>query len=184
LDIAVLVNNVGMSYKYPDFFHTFATDSKTINDMVYCNVVSVTKMTAIVIPGMVERGKGGVIINNSSASGRIPTPLLTVYSSTKAFVDFFSRGLNIEYKSKGIIVQSICPYFVSTKLSAMRPSLIAPKPNQYVTSALNTVSSQSVTNGCLIHNIQVKNNNNNKNNDKKVKFLLFYSQKRDGCWRI
>ncbi len=39
---------------------------------------------------MVERG-GGVIVNNASASGRVPTPLLTLYSATKAYMDFFSR---------------------------------------------------------------------------------------------
>ena len=65
------------------------------------------------------------------------------------------RGLNAEYSSKGIIVQSLCPYFVSTKLSAMRSSLMAPKPNVYVNEALKTIGSQSVTNGCLIHNFQV-----------------------------
>ena len=65
--------------------------------------------------------------------------------------------MNIEYKSKGIIVQSLCPYFVSTKLSAMRSSLTAPMPNAYVNDALKTIGSQPVTNGCLIHNIQVEN---------------------------
>ena len=66
------------------------------------------------------------------------------------------RALNLEYSSRGIIVQSLSPYFVSTKLSAMRSSLMAPKPNEYVASALKTIGSQSETNGCLVHNIQVK----------------------------
>lgn len=111
-------------------------------------------MTAIVLPGMVSR-KGGVIINNASASGRVPTPLLTTYSASKAYVDFFSRALNVEYKSKGIVVQSLCPYFVATKLAGVRKSLIAPEPNTFAKAALNTVGTQSVSNGCLIHNIQV-----------------------------
>ena len=63
---------------------------KNLDDMINCNILSVTKMTAIVLPGMVQRN-GGVIINNASASGRIPVPLLTVYSATKSYVDFFSR---------------------------------------------------------------------------------------------
>lgn len=153
LDIGVLVNNVGMSYKHPEYFEVFGESNKNINDLIYCNVISLTKMTAIVLPNMVKK-RQGIIINNSSASGRLPTPLLTVYSATKAYVDFFSQALNLEYKSKGIIVQSLCPYFVSTKLSAMRSSLMAPKPNDYVSNALNTITTQSVTNGCLIHNIQ------------------------------
>ena len=61
----------------------------------------------------------------------------------------------MEYKSKGIIVQSLCPYFVSTKLSAMKSSLMAPKPNVYVNEALKTIGTQPITNGCLIHNFQV-----------------------------
>ncbi len=113
-------------------------------------------MTAIVLPGMVER-KRGIIVNNASASGRLPTPLLTVYSATKAYVDFFSRALSLEQKARGIIVQSLNPFYVSTKLSAMRSSLTAPKPNDYVRSALQTLGTQTETNGCLIHNLQVKN---------------------------
>jgi len=40
------------------------------------------QMTRIVLPQMLERKKGA-IINISSLSGAIPTPLLTVYSGTK-----------------------------------------------------------------------------------------------------
>lgn len=72
-------------------------------------------MTAICLPGMVKKRKG-IIINNASGSGRMPTPLLTVYSASKAYMDFFSRSLSGEYASKGIIIQSLCPYFVSTKV--------------------------------------------------------------------
>ena len=154
MDIGVLVNNVGVSYSYPEFFDVFAQNEKTVSDMINCNITSVTKMTAIVLPSMIEKRKG-VIINNASASGRIPAPLLTASSASKAYVDFFSRGLNTEYKSKGIIVQSLCPYFVSTKLSALRKNLMTPGPNEYVSSALATVGSQPVTNGCVVHNLQV-----------------------------
>lgn len=154
MDIGVLVNNVGVSYSHPEFFDAFAQNEKTVSDMINCNITSVTKMTAIVLPSMVEKRKG-VIINNASASGRIPAPLLTVYSASKAYVDFFSRGLNTEYKSKGIIVQSLCPYFVSTKLSALRKNFMTPGPSEYVSSALSTIGSQPVTNGCLVHNLQV-----------------------------
>jgi len=153
LDIALLFNNVGMSYKNPEFFVKWAENEKNVTDLINCNVVSLTKMSAIVLPGMVAR-KGGVIINNASASGRVPTPMLTTYSATKAYVDFFSRALNIEYKSKGIIVQSLCPYFVATKLAAVRKSLMAPTPSSFVSEAIKTIGTQQVTNGCMIHNIQ------------------------------
>lgn len=111
-------------------------------------------MTAICLPVMLRK-KRGIIINNASASGRLPTPLLTVYSASKAYMDFFSRSLSAEYATKGIIVQSLCPYFVSTKLSKTGRSLLSPKPAEYVSSALRTIGAQPVTNGCLVHNIQV-----------------------------
>lgn len=60
---------------------------------------------------MVER-KSGIVINISSLSGLMPTPLLSVYSASKAYVDVFSRGLHDEYKKSGITVQSVAPGYV------------------------------------------------------------------------
>ncbi len=61
-------------------------------------------MTKLVLHNMVER-KRGAIINIASASGVQPTPMLGLYSATKAFVDTFSHCLQTEYKNKNIIVQ-------------------------------------------------------------------------------
>ena len=39
---------------------------------------------------MEERG-GGIIINISSAAGCFPLPCVTLYSASKAYINFFSR---------------------------------------------------------------------------------------------
>ncbi|KAE8606274.1 hypothetical protein XENTR_v10010654 [Xenopus tropicalis] len=104
LEIGVLVNNVGVSYEHPEYFLEIPDLENTLDKMININITSVCQMTRLVLPGMLGRGRG-VILNISSASGMYPVPLLTVYSATKAFVDFFSRGLQAEYRSKGVTVQ-------------------------------------------------------------------------------
>ncbi|KAG7272377.1 hypothetical protein CRUP_000368 [Coryphaenoides rupestris] len=139
LEIGVLVNNVGVSYAYPEFFGSIPNLDSFINTLINVNITSVCQMTGLVLPGMVE-------------SSSITVWLLS--SLPQAFVDFFSQGLQAEYQSQGIIVQSVMPYFVATKLSKIRrATLDKPTPYRYVTAALSTVGLQSRTNGYLPHAI-------------------------------
>nr|KAF6342907.1 hydroxysteroid 17-beta dehydrogenase 12 [Pipistrellus kuhlii] len=148
-----IMNNVGVAYEYPEFFLDIPDLDNTIKKIITVNILSVCKMTRLVLPGMVERSKG-VILNISSASGMYPVPLLTIYSATKAFVDFFSQCIHEEYKSKGIFVQSVLPFFVATKLAKIRKtSLTIPSSEAYVKSALKTVGLTTRTNGYPIHSL-------------------------------
>ncbi|KAI8442097.1 hypothetical protein MSG28_005727 [Choristoneura fumiferana] len=140
LEIGTLVNNVGISYSYPEYF-------------LDANVASVTRMTGLALPGMVKRGKG-VIINIGSASSIIPSPLLTVYAASKAYVDKFTEGLDMEYRKKGIICQCVMPGFVCTTMSGIRRStFFAPTAEAFVKSAISLVGTVSRTTGYLPHAI-------------------------------
>uniref|UniRef100_A0A8C6RGR8 Very-long-chain 3-oxoacyl-CoA reductase n=1 Tax=Nannospalax galili TaxID=1026970 RepID=A0A8C6RGR8_NANGA len=148
LEIGILVNNVGMSYEYPEYFLEIPDLDNIIKKLLNTNILSVCKVSNFVTNLLSK----GVILNISSASGMLPVPLLTIYSATKAFVDFFSQCLHEEYKSKGIFVQSVLPYFVATKLAKIqKPTLDKPSAQMFVKSAIKTVGLQSRTTGYVIH---------------------------------
>lgn len=104
MHIGVLINNAGMSYDHPEYFHQL--DQSIVENMCALNNAALIKMTYTVLPGMVQRGRGA-IVNMSSGSATFfrAAPLLSLYAASKAFVDKFSAGLAEEYRSKGIDVQ-------------------------------------------------------------------------------
>ena len=109
-----------------------------IETMVNTNLLSTVEMTSLVLPYMLS-AKRGAIINISSAAGNLPSgsPLLALYSATKAAVDVFSRSLHYEVASQGVHVECQVPYFVTTKLSKIRhASLFNVTPKTYVRSSL------------------------------------------------
>jgi 17beta-estradiol 17-dehydrogenase / very-long-chain 3-oxoacyl-CoA reductase len=136
LDIGVLVNNVGVGYRYPQYFHELS--DQEVKDLLTMNIESTVWMTRTVLPGMLDR-KRGAIVNLSSGSALYTLPLLAEYSGAKSFVEKFSRALNAEYRAKGISCQCQVPFYVATKLAKMRKSLMVPSPESYVRMAIRWV---------------------------------------------
>uniref|UniRef100_A0A8C5MLN0 Uncharacterized protein n=1 Tax=Leptobrachium leishanense TaxID=445787 RepID=A0A8C5MLN0_9ANUR len=155
MEIGILVNNVGMLVFFnPTRFLDMPNIDKAIMDTISCNMLSLVQMTRIVLPQMVERKKG-LVINLSSEAGSRPYPMGILYSSSKGFVDFFSRGLHAEYKSLGITVQCVMPLFVSTDMTQnMKTNIFVKSANDYARDALNTVGYTNRTSGCLSHALQ------------------------------
>jgi len=152
IDVGVLVNNVGMSYEYPNYFTEVSLNVS--RDVTVVNTLSVIAMTKLFLSKMVER-HSGVIINISSASHLHPTPLLGVYAATKTYVDYVSNSLAYECSSKGVTIQCVAPAFVATKMSGIRKArLMAPDPDSFAQSALRTVSHVEHTHGCWQHQFQ------------------------------
>lgn len=153
-DIHVLVNNVGVSYEYPEYFTQIPNSKTLVDNIINCNIYSAIGLIQIVLPRM-ERARSGVVINLSSYSASYPMPLLTLYTSSKIFVDYMSRALQFEYAQKGITIQSVLPAYVTTKMSKIRrSSMMVPTPTTYVRHALRTVGLESRTYGYWAHKLQ------------------------------
>lgn len=152
VEVGVLINNVGVSYRYPLFFDEL-TDEE-VQNLMTMNVESTVWMTRMVLPGMLERKKGA-IVNVSSASAMYTLPLLAEYSGAKSFIERFSRALNAEYKAKGVTVQCQVPFYVATKLAKMRKSLMVPTPKEFVDLAMKWVGQgDCVVSPVFLHSVQ------------------------------
>ncbi|GAA5887603.1 hypothetical protein JCM5296_004431 [Sporobolomyces johnsonii] len=137
LDIGVLINNVGKSYEEPTFFQDLP--DQDIADIVEINVNATLKVTKLVLPGMISR-KRGLILSVGSFASLIPSPLLAVYSGSKAFLSTWSQALGSELKGTGVEVQLLNTYFVVSKLSKIRrSSWMIPTPKTYVRSVLSHI---------------------------------------------
>lgn len=82
---------------------------------VQLNVLGVHDLVLAVLPGMVARREGGILISGSAA-GNSPIPNNATYAASKAFVNTFSESLRGEVKSLGIHVTVLAPGPVRTEL--------------------------------------------------------------------
>ena len=123
-----MINNVGVSYRYPMYFHELSESE--VGDVVEMNVNSTVRMTKMVIDGMAKRRRG-TILNVSSGSAGYAMPLLAEYGAAKMFVQRFSESLDAEYGRRGVRVQCQVPFYVATKLAKLRKSLTVPTAEEY-----------------------------------------------------
>ena len=150
-DVGILVNNVGMSYPFPQYFHEL--NDQQVKDLIELNVNTTTWMTRFVLPAMIEKKKGA-IMNIGSFAGLHPSPLLAEYSATKSYVEKLSHSLNTEYKSMGISVQCHVPFFIVSKLSKYRkPTMFVPSAETYAKRAVETIGLDPVVSPMFLHNL-------------------------------
>ncbi len=101
--IDVLINNAGIGV----YGAVNENDMNKELIMINLNLVNVYKMTRLFLNDMINENNG-TIINISSNSSFQPTPKLSVYGATKAFVNHFSRSINEELKNSKSKVKVIC----------------------------------------------------------------------------
>jgi len=86
-------------------------------EMLQVNITSLTHLTGLLLPGMVERRRGG-ILNIASTAAFQPGPGMAVYYATKAYVLSFSEALAEELAGTGVTVSAVCPGPTATNFGA------------------------------------------------------------------
>lgn len=76
--------------------------------MLQLNVLASVSLTSQVVPMMVKRGSGGVILV-SSTLGMVPSPYLAAYGASKSFLLSFAEALSVELRSTGVRAMALCP---------------------------------------------------------------------------
>ena len=108
--IDALVNNAGIGV-----FGAFeSADFELIQRQIETNVLGLMRVTKATLPHMRTQG-AGVIVNVSSAVGRVSFPVQSLYNTTKFAVEGFSESLQYELRPLGIRVKVVQPGSIKTE---------------------------------------------------------------------
>lgn len=110
----ILVNNAGTNRPEP-----FAEVSRDNFDAVFgLNVRAAFFVAQAVVRRMLAEGKRGSVIHMSSQMGHVGAANRTVYCASKHAIEGLTKAMAVELGSAGIRVNSICPTFIETPLTA------------------------------------------------------------------
>jgi NAD(P)-dependent dehydrogenase (short-subunit alcohol dehydrogenase family) len=111
--VDVLVNNAGVGYVGA----VVDMAEEDVERITSTNVTAVLDLTRLVLPGMLDRGDGDLLMVSSVAAW-VATPPLTAYAASKWAVDGFVEGLRREVVPHGLRVHSVNPAFTATEFHA------------------------------------------------------------------
>jgi NAD(P)-dependent dehydrogenase (short-subunit alcohol dehydrogenase family) len=111
--VDILMNNAGVAIGGP-FLSTSLADW---NWILGINTMGVVHGCHLFIPKMVQRGRGGHVINVSSAAGYSANSVLAAYNATKFSVLGLSEALWEELHPHGIGVTAVCPGLIDTPIT-------------------------------------------------------------------
>ena len=100
--VDVLVNNAGGDLQRE--FHNLTEDE--LHGVLELNLSSAILLTRLILPGMLERGRGHVV-NVSSMAGRLSFPYSEAYAAAKDGLIGFTRVLRADYRSRGVSASSL-----------------------------------------------------------------------------
>ena len=102
--VDVLVNNAGLG----DSVLFDRSEWARTRQVLRTNVFAVAQLTSALVPGMVERHRGGVL-NIESGAGLTVLANAATYVGSKHFVAGFSEALRADLSGTGVTVTQVCP---------------------------------------------------------------------------
>ena len=121
LTIEVLVNNAGLGAI--GRFEQIAAERDA--EMMQVNIVALTELTRLLLPPMLARRRGKIMLVASTASF-LPCPNMAVYAASKAYVRSFGEALAQELSGSGVSVNVLCPGTTATNFFTVAGSLPLP----------------------------------------------------------
>ena len=112
--VSVLCSNAG----FASFGPLAAADAAREAALVSVNVTALHELTLAVLPGMIERDHGAIVITGSIA-GEQPIPSAATYSATKAFANTFGQALSVELLGTNVSCTVLSPGPVRTDFFAV-----------------------------------------------------------------
>ncbi len=104
-NIDVLVNNAGVGLYGP----LADQEPEALTRMLQLNVVALSDLTRLALPGMLQSKAGGILNVASVVAYQPGGPRMAAYYASKAFVLSFSKGLARELAGTGVTVTALCP---------------------------------------------------------------------------
>lgn len=111
-NVAVLCNNAG----FATFGDLRNADPVREREQVELNVNAVHDLTLAVLPGMLRRGAGAILITGSTA-GHQPFPGNATYAASKAFANSFAESLHAELRNTAVTATLLAPGPVATEFN-------------------------------------------------------------------
>ncbi len=128
--VDILFNNAGVTV----WGGLEETDMELWNRMIAINLTGQFLGCKTVVPGMLAKGKGA-IVNMASVNGIRGNTKLIGYSAAKGGIVAMTRSLALDYATKGIRVNCICPGTIDTPMA--QTSIDIAEDKQAAIDALN-----------------------------------------------
>ncbi len=102
--VDTLINNAGLG----GTARFDQSDPERVAAMLQVNIVALTELTRLMLPKMVARRRGRIMLLASTAAFQ-PGPHMAVYYASKAYVLSFGRAIAYELRGTGVTVTTLCP---------------------------------------------------------------------------